>query len=238
VRNEEGWRPSKYQVIDGAVVPTMNAEELGVRSRLGCALEAPASQKMIQEHARGVLADLGCGKVPYYELYRPLVSEVICIDWSGSWHGTNHVDIEADLNEGVPLPNSSVDTVMAISVIEHLREPATFFREVRRVLRANGKLIVNVPFLYWLHEEPHDYYRYTQYALRHFCDINDLNVVQLQSVGGPLAVILDIVGKNTPYFVETFQRLARWFLFSSLGRRIDERNHDSFPLGYFLVAQK
>ena len=81
-------------------------------------------------------------------------------------HGTDYLDATADLNEGIPFPDASFDTVLSSSVFEHLRRPQFAFEETARVLASGGALILHVPFYYWLHEEPHDYYRYTEYALR------------------------------------------------------------------------
>ena len=59
-----------------------------------------------------------------------------------------------------------------------------------------GKLILSVPFLYGVHEAPHDYHRWTAFKLRAFCEANGLKVLELQPYGGGLEVVLDIVGKH------------------------------------------
>lgn len=59
------------------------------------------------------------------------------------------------------------DTVFALEVLEHVKEPGRAVEEISRVLRADGKAIISTPFLYPIHEAPHDYFRFTKYGLRH-----------------------------------------------------------------------
>lgn len=44
-----------------------------------------------------------------------------------------------------PLPDASVDALVALDVLEHLRHPELALAEARRVLRPGGCVIVNVP---------------------------------------------------------------------------------------------
>lgn len=238
MKNAAAWKPTKYYLLGDRLMPSQDQAMLGVRSRFVGALQAMTYQQVIQRHARGVLIDLGCGDVPLYLVYRTHVSEIICVDWADSIHANPHVDIEADLNQGLPLPDATADTILSTDVLEHIRDPFMFWKEVGRVLKPGGKVILTAPFLYWLHEEPHDYFRYTRHRLKAFCDENGLIVLELFPYGGPLAVILDIIGKNLPWFVAAYQSVAKAFYRSRLGQRIDERNRHSFPIGYVVVAVK
>jgi len=239
MRNERAWRPSKFITIDGRLKPSTDPNEVGIGSRLITLLVAEAYQSAIQGHAKGRLLDLGCGKAPLYVVYRPQVTSITCIDWTISPHGTSHVDIAADLNTGIPVPSGSVDTVLCTDVLEHIKDPFTFCKEMARVLAPNGVAIISVPFMYWLHEEPYDYFRYTKYCLGELCKQNGLKVLQLSTYGGPLAVVLDIVGKNlSGRYREWYVKVAIELYRSRLGRRLDARHREQFPLGYVLVAQR
>ena len=63
-------------------------------------------------------------------------------------------------------------------------------RGLARVLRPGGKLLLCVPFFYWIHEEPHDYYRYTEFALARFCELSELKIICLEAYGGLPEVLL------------------------------------------------
>jgi SAM-dependent methyltransferase len=108
------------------------------------------------------LLDLGCGKVPFYARYREYVSETVCVDWSNSLHGNGHVDAECDLTQELPFADASFDTILLSDVLEHIPAPERLWREMARLLKPGGELLSSVPFFYWLHEEPYDYYRYTK----------------------------------------------------------------------------
>jgi SAM-dependent methyltransferase len=51
----------------------------------------------------------------------------------------------ADLDEALPFEDESFDVVVAGELLEHLRDPARFASEVRRVLRRGGAFVASVP---------------------------------------------------------------------------------------------
>ncbi|SDB26408.1 Methyltransferase domain-containing protein [Desulfonatronum thiosulfatophilum] len=58
-----------------------------------------------------------------------------------------------------------MDTVLLLDVLEHLPQPEQALAEASRVLRPGGNCLIHVPFLYPLHDEPHDYQRWTGHGL-------------------------------------------------------------------------
>jgi hypothetical protein len=131
-------------------------------------------------------------------------------------------------------------------VLEHIFRPGGLFLEINRMLTKNGRIIMNVPFIYWIHEAPHDYYRYTQFALRTFVKEAGLDLIPLQAIGGAPEIVADIFAKNAYVHVPVFgrtlaiiaQRVTYLFRQTRLGRKISEATAEQFPLGYFLVAEK
>lgn len=119
-----------------------------------------------KQHFRGHLYDLGCGEMPYKEWLLTHADRYTGVDWGGTLHQLK-ADIVADLNEPLPIESEVADTVISLSVMEHLREPQRFLNEANRILKRGGAMVLQVPFMWWVHEAPHDYYRYTQYGLRY-----------------------------------------------------------------------
>lgn len=239
MKNPHLWKETKFITDDnGQLLP--NPEYVNVSSELVVSIIASLYQESIENHVSGTLLDLGCGTVPFYDLYKDLADEIICIDWDESHHKNIHLDYNADLNKAIPLDSASVDTVLLADVLEHICEPEILFKEVGNVLRQDGILILGVPFFYWIHETPHDYHRYTKYRLNDLCTKNNLEVLEIEEWAGPLSILLDITGKIIPKqrFQRIFQRFAIRFLNSSIGQKIDGKQAERFPLGYLLVAKK
>jgi SAM-dependent methyltransferase len=197
----------------------------------------------LPRYARGRLADLGCGKVPLYGAYRDLVQSVTCVDWQQSVHASAHLDYEADLGQPLPFEAASFDVIILSDVLEHVPEPQLLWREMARVLAPGGHAIVNVPFLYGVHEAPHDYARYTEYALRRFAATVGLEVPVLIPVGGSLHVMADLLAKHLAHarvvgtaLASAVQGLVASIDRSSWGHRVTKRTGERFSLGYFMVA--
>ena len=66
----------------------------------------------------------------------------------------------------LPFADGSFDVVVCLEVIEHLPQPEQVLREVNRVLRAGGRAYFSMPFLYPIHDAPHDFTRWTENGWR------------------------------------------------------------------------
>jgi SAM-dependent methyltransferase len=115
---------------------------------------------------KGDLYDLGCGEMPYKDWLLNYADTYAGVDWSSSLHDLK-ADILSDLNEPLAIDNEVADTVISLSVMEHLREPQVFLSEAHRILKPGGAMILQVPFMWSLHEAPYDYYRYTRFGLKY-----------------------------------------------------------------------
>ena len=60
----------------------------------------------------------------------------------------------------------SFDIVLCVNVMEHVYEFRRAFDNVHRALKPGGTALIGVPGYYPLHDEPHDYWRFTEHALR------------------------------------------------------------------------
>jgi SAM-dependent methyltransferase len=245
VKDKDNWKPSKFVRKNGKLVSSTDTREVAISSRLMTDLVARWYDTHIKQFVRGRLLDLGCGKIPLFEAYRDFVTDNICVDWANSLHKNSHLDVECDLTQPLAFDDGSFDTIVLSDVLEHIPDPGRLWQEMSRVLSPEGRILMNVPFFYWLHESPHDYYRYTEYALQRFADAADMRITHLSVIGGAPEILADIVAKNVaelrwlgkPLAV-TVQSVAGAFLSTGLGARISARTARSFPLGYALVAQK
>jgi SAM-dependent methyltransferase len=100
----------------------------------------------------------------------------------------------------LPFNSNVFDGVALLDVLEHLPEPRASLCEIARVLRQGGKLFVNVPCFYPLHDEPHDYQRPTVHGLRYWLQQAGFRVDHIQAQGAPaetLALLTNIVLART-----------------------------------------
>ena len=54
----------------------------------------------------------------------------------------------------------------------------------------------DVPFLYWLHEKPHDYYKYTRFSLENMAESSGFSIIVLEEIGGALESATGIFSKS------------------------------------------
>lgn len=74
------------------------------------------------------------------------------------------VDLVADIQE-FAIPDGSVGTLIASSTFEHVPRFWKGFEEIGRVVRADGLALITVPFMFYIHNYPGDYWRFTPLAL-------------------------------------------------------------------------
>ena len=143
---------------------------------------------------KGRLLDVGCGEKPYEHIFRPFVDTYLGIEYSETFGQTSaatkpgKADYVYD-GKVLPFEDKSFDTLLSIQVLEHTPGPAELVMEMGRVLRDDGMLLLSAPFCFRLHEEPHDYFRYSPHALRLLCERAGLHVTHMEPRGGLFSVI-------------------------------------------------
>lgn len=137
-------------------------------------------------HLHGRCLDVGCGDQPYRQLLLTppfQIQELLGLDrQSGRCQSTL-----PDLfwQDGViPLPDASIDSALCTEVLEHCPDSLALLSEVSRVLRPGSSLLITVPFLWPLHEVPHDWCRLTPFALRELLEQSGFVVRELRALGG------------------------------------------------------
>jgi SAM-dependent methyltransferase len=144
--------------------------------------------KLVAPRARGKLLDVGCGDKPYATIFAPFVEQYVGVEHEATFalthaaKGRSAPDFYYD-GTRLPFEDGSFDTVLNVQVLEHTPEPQALVFEMARVLAPGGLLIVNVPFSFRLHEEPHDYFRYSPHGLRHMTERAGLKVLEIVPQG-------------------------------------------------------
>jgi len=113
----------------------------------------------------GRLLDVGCGEKPYAKLIQN-VDFYIGLDVPTTMHGIAKLDVIGTVM-ALPFQDGTFNSILCTEVLEHLPEPLVALKEMHRVTKPGGILLLTVPLSEQLHEEPYDFYRFTKYALEH-----------------------------------------------------------------------
>jgi len=114
----------------------------------------------VHENARGLVLDIGSADGRAREWLDGC--EYIALDYPTTavgMYGTRP-DVFAD-GAALPFADASFDTVLLLEVLEHVADARGVLAEISRVLKPGAVLLISVPFLYPIHDAPHDYLRFT-----------------------------------------------------------------------------
>ena len=96
----------------------------------------------------------------------PPGARLVCVDIAGG----PGVDLVADAHDMPMVADGTVDCVVTISTLEHVRYPGKVIDEIFRILKPGGILYVNVPFVFPFHADPDDFYRFSMKGLEILCE--------------------------------------------------------------------
>lgn len=195
----------------------------------------------LHQYAGGLLLDIGCGEKPYRTMTDGLVTAHIGLDYPGSLHSKEQIDIFATAYE-TGFAKESVDTVLCTVVLEHLERPQDAINEMFRILKPGGYVVLSAPLFWHLHEEPRDFYRYTKYGLAHLLTTGGFGIVEIK----PLAGFIVTFSQELVYFLNYLHRgLFRYpvgllqALIQVLAYCLNRWDRSSnFTWAYLAVAQK
>ena len=134
-------------------------------------------------YLHGRLLDIGCGTKPYKKLLAPFVTEHIGIDQEGTLHDRSNIDFYGTAYQ-IPIESQTVDSAICTAVLEHLEEPELALRECCRILKQGGVAIYSIPFIWHLHEEPRDFYRFSKYGLKYLFEKVGFEIIELKALSG------------------------------------------------------
>lgn len=134
-------------------------------------------------YLKGRMVDIGCGVKPYKELLAPYISEHVGVDHEGTIHDKTNIDLLGSAYE-IPVPDKYFDSAICTAVLEHLEEPELALRECIRVLKPGGFTIYSIPFIWHLHEEPRDFFRYSKYGIKYLFEKVGFEIAELTALSG------------------------------------------------------
>jgi SAM-dependent methyltransferase len=199
--------------------------------------------RALRSYVFGLFLDVGCGDMPYRQ---------IILEKARSYDG---LDIEkrspdirfiGDIQNMQMISDQSYDSSVCLEVLEHVTNPFRAVEEIFRILKPGGVLVLSTPHLSRLHEEPHDYFRYTIYGLKYILESTGFEVLKVEPEGGlfsflghQFATLFVLPFWGIPVLREVVFYINQWICVkpcSLLDHLLDRRK--IFALGYVCVARK
>jgi ubiquinone/menaquinone biosynthesis C-methylase UbiE len=96
---------------------------------------------------------------------------------------SDNVDVVGSVEE-MPFSDNEFDSILSTQVLEHVEYPEKAASEMCRVLKEGGHVLATVPQWNELHEEPHDFWRYTCFGMKSLFERNGFKVIAFEQTGG------------------------------------------------------
>jgi len=215
------------------------------------------------KYAKGRIVDFGCFDFCLSKDFQPKANEFYGID---NWVASNchrlapegarfyYANIEKS-----PFKDSSFDMVICTDVLEHVENPDALLSECYRVLKKNGKLILSIPFNFFLHGAPNDFRRYTIYGLERILKEKGF-VLKEYCITGDIfyTILIHLITYFYFSYIKATNRIKRYIcaifhlclnilgiiavkyfsrgkVYKDTSPSINDRTH---PVGYVLMAEK
>lgn len=140
---------------------------------------------------KGKVMDFGCGIKPYESLFT--VDEYIGVDFigEGETYAKTKVDVIYD-GKTLPFPDESFDSIFSTEVAEHIFNLEEIIKELQRVLRKGGVMLLTCPFTMPEHEAPNDFARYTSFAIKGILERNGFEVLHYEKTGNFIEAMIQL----------------------------------------------
>jgi len=192
----------------------------------------------------GVTLDAGAGGVNRYGSLFPRITKYMTLDVKPECKP----DIVGSV-DNIPLGDNSVDSIICTQVIGDVVNPDKVIKEFYRVVRPGGTVLLSESFMNEIHGEPFDYWRFTNYGMKHLFKTNGFTILKFEQIGG----FFSVQAQNTiRYLIEKF-KLNQGGFFSSIvspfinifGKflifldKIDKSQANrKFSIGWLAIAKK
>lgn len=130
-----------------------------------------------------LILDAGAGECAYAPLFSHARYESADLAVGDAAWNYGRLTYRCDLT-AIPTDSGRFDHVLCTQTLEHVPDPRGVVREFARVLKTGGSLWLTAPFGSPMHQEPHDYWRYTEHGLRSLLSREGFVVEEVLPCGG------------------------------------------------------
>lgn len=152
----------------------------------------------------------------------------------------------ADIQDMRMIDSDRYDSALCMEALEHVPYPFHAVSEIHRILKKSTSLVCSVPHLSRLHEEAHDYYRYTKYGIKYLFESSRFRVISIKPTGGifcflghQFSTMFLLPVWHIPVLKDIFWGINKWLIvkpFHTCDKLFDKNK--IFELGYICVVEK
>jgi SAM-dependent methyltransferase len=147
--------------------------------------------KLLSKHISGDILDFGCGSKPYKSIFK--CNRYVGVDFENPGHSHENENIDFYYNgKELPFGDSQFDAILCSEVFEHVFNLDEILKELYRVLKPDGVILITCPFVWKEHELPNDFARYTHFALRSLLNKSGFSEILSIKSGNYLDVLLQL----------------------------------------------
>src|SRR4051812_40226524 len=150
---------------------------LHFESRIDDAVEAFAAELTTESR----VLDAGAGECQYAKQFSRSKYTAVDLGVGDTTWSYARIDALSDLLY-LPFRDDTFDAALNIVTLEHVTDPARVVAELYRCLRPGGRLLLITPLEWEEHQQPHDYFRYTQFGVRRLTETAGFVSVRIEPV--------------------------------------------------------
>jgi SAM-dependent methyltransferase len=179
---------------------------------------------------KGLVLDVGCGRRPYEKTFFAGATRYIGMDYLTDRSSPEVVASALRL----PFKDGAFETVVSTELLEHVPDPLAALREMERVLKPGGYLVLSAPMYWPRHEQPYDFFRFPYDGLLHLVHASGLDLMRILNRGRSYAFVGQVLQEVHPFSFKPLTWLInRFFLWCD--RRLKS---DTLTMGWTVLAYK
>ncbi len=204
--------------------------------------------KLSFKYLSGKVLDFGCGYSPYKSYIK--CDEYVRVDKPSIYNNNGNLKSDIIFYDGKKLPfnDNTFDSIICTEVLEHIPNLDEIAKELNRVLKPKGTILISVPFTWDEHEVPNDFRRFTQFGIKLLLEKNGFCIINLEKTTKTIHTITQLLTNaisrailtNNQYFnyIINFILIFPLNLFGLIIGWVFSDKKKRLPLNIIVLAEK